>query len=164
MAKTEKESSLEKFKKEYGKIQKKHNLPSFEKLNEDFQIERIADLESDFLVREIRKFMAEKFSNYLRFIETILHPVNAPMFVFSVVKAIGSEEKSKLTGVYKELVRTEVNLIELDIEFSEKKEVEFVKESYKMWQDMKGDLMDVVKVIKKNWDNKFEVNGKSYFG
>ncbi|MBA7660405.1 hypothetical protein ES703_68407 [subsurface metagenome] len=157
-------SDLEKLKEDYKEIQKKYNLPIFEELNKDFQIEKVAEVETDFLIREVRKFIVDKFSNYLRFIETILQPVNAPMFVFSIIKSIGAEEKRRLTEVYKKLVKNEVRLIELDIEFVEKKEVEFVKESYKIWQEIKKDILEVVEVIKKNWDNKFETNNKGYFG
>ena len=158
------ECNLESLKKDYKKIQEKYDLPEFEKLNEDFQIEKLAETETDFLVREIRKFMADKFMNYLRFIESILNPVNVPMFVFSIVKSIGEDEKKKLTEVYKKLAKCEVELIGLDIEFSEDDEVKFVKESYELWQEMKKDISGVIGVIKKNWDNKLESNGKGYFG
>jgi len=157
-------SDLEKLKEDYKEIQKKYNLPIFEELNKDFQIEKVAEVETDFLIREVRKFIADKFSNYLRFIEAILQPVNAPMFVFSIIKSIGAEEKKRLTEVYKKLVKNEVRLIELDTEFVEKKEAEFVKESYKIWQEIKKDILEVVEVIKKNWDNKFETNSRGYFG
>ena len=160
----EKESSLEKLKKEYNKIQKKYNLPSFEELNEDFSIEKAEEAETDFLIREIRKFMADKFSNYLRFTETILNPVNAPMFVFSIIKTMGVEERKRLTEVYKKLAKIEVRLIELDVEFSEEKDAEFIKESYKQWQEMKRDILSSIGSVKKNWDSKFEVDKKGYFG
>ena len=163
MAKDNKES-LENLKKEYLKIQERYNFPSFEKLNEDFQIEKIAEVETDILIREVRKFMADKFSNYLRFIEAILNPVNSPMFVFSIIKSINAEEKNKLIDIYKELAKIEVRLVEVDIEFSEEKEVEFIKESYKVWQEIKRDLLSFINIIKKNWDNKFEMNDKGYFG
>ncbi len=160
----EEKTNLELLKENYAEIQSKHGLPEFDKLNKDFQIEKIAETETDFLIREIRKYVADKFSNYLRFIELILHPANAPMFVFSVIKTIGVEEKTKLNSIYKKLSKSEVQLIELDIEFSEEKEIEFVKESYVIWQEVKKDVLEVVDVIKKNWDNKIEVNGKNYFG
>lgn len=159
-----KESGLEDLKKDYAKIQKKYGLPSFEELNEDFQIEKIAESETEILIREVRKFMSEKFSNYFRFVETILHPVNSTMFVFSIVRLIGSEEKSKLTNIYKKLAEAEISLIELDTDFVEEKEADFIKKSYKMWQEIKKDILDVVDVIKKNWDNKLEGNNKDYFG
>ncbi len=160
----EKESDLEDLKKDYKKIQEKYNLPSFVELNKDFNIERIADTQTDFLLREVRKFMADKFSNYLKFIEALLNPTNAPMFVFSIVKLISNQEKDRLTEIYKKLAQIEVDIIELDIEFIEDKEAEFIKNSYKTWQEIKVDLLKVIKIIKENWNNKSEVNGKQYFG
>lgn len=159
-----KEYTLDKLKTDYKKIQDKYNLPSFEKLNEDFQIEKALEDETEHLIREIRKFMAEKLSNYLRFVDTLLHPINVPMFVFSIVKSISSEEKSKLTEIYKVLIKNEVNLIELDLEFNEEKEAEFINSSYKMWQDIKVVLLGVFEKVKKNWGNKSEENNKDYFG
>ncbi len=160
----ENKSDLENLKKNYKEIQGEYNLPNFEKLNEDFHIEKLSEIETDFLVREIRKFMADKFSNYLRFIEAILNPVNSPIFVFSVVKSVGVEEKKKLTEIYKKLAKIEIELIGLDIKFIEEKEVEFIKQAYEIWQEIKEDMLSIFEVVKKNWDNKSEVNGKGYFG
>ena len=157
-------SDLENLKKAYQEVQKKYDLPYFEELNKDFQIEKASEIETDFLIREIRKFIADKFSNYLRFIEAILHPVNAPIFIFSIIKSIGVEEKKKLTDIYKKLAKIEIRLIELDVKFLEEKEAEFIKESYEVWQKIKEDMLEIIEVIKKNWDNKSEVNGKGYFG
>ena len=162
--KHEDKSCLDELKKDYKELQEKYNLPSFDSLNQDFQIEKVAEFESDYLIREIRKDISDKFSNYLRFIESILNPVNSPMFVFSVIKSIGVEEKNKLSEIYKELARLEVTLIRLDADFSEEKEAEFVNDSYKIWQRIKKDILSVVEVMEKNWDNKFESNGGKYFG
>ena len=158
------ESKLEELKKDYIKLQKKYNLPEFEKLNQNFYIEKIAEIETDYLIREIRKFMGEKFSGYLRFIEAVLNPANAPMFIFSIVKSIDVNEKEKLSKVYKKLVKIEVRLIEIELEFSEEKEAKFVKESYEIWQDIKKDILSFIKNVKKNWKNKIKVNDKGYFG
>lgn len=163
MAKDEK-LCLEILKKDYQKFQEKYNLPIFEKLNEDFQIEKAAEVETDYLLREIRKFIAEKFSDYLKFIESILHPINVPIFVFSFIRTLRVEEKNKLMEVYKELAKREIEIIELDIDFNEEKEAKFIDESYKLWQSIKKDILDVISRIKNNWDNKFEVNNKGYFG
>lgn len=160
----ENKCDLDQLKKEYTKIQKKYALPSFEELNKDFQIEKAAEVQTDYLIREIRKFLTDKFSNYMRFIEALLNPVNTPMFVFSVVKSLGVEEKTKLTETYKKLAKIEINLVEVDIEFSEEREAEFIKKSYLVWKDVKNDILDVIGHIKGNWDNKFEVNKKGYFG
>ena len=159
-----KESELEKLKENYKKIEKTYNLPSFDKLNIDFAIEKIAEIETDFLMREITRVMAEKFSNYLRFVELVLNPVNSPMFIFSLIKTMGEDEKKKFSEIYKRLARIELDLIEADVDFSEKKEAEFINSSYKTWINMKKDFLDVIEKIKSNWDNKSENNNKAYFG
>jgi len=160
----EREYNLEALKKDYKELQAKHNLPNFEELNEDFNIEKVVEVETDLLIREIRKFLADKFSNYMRFVEAILNPVNVQMFVFSMIKSMDNEEKEKLTEIYKKLSKNEIDLIELDVQYSEEKEAEFVKDSFKMWQDIKKDLLEIIEKIKKNWDNKSETKNKDYFG
>lgn len=163
MGKEDRES-LETLKKDYMKIQEKYNLPSFEKLNEDFSIEKIAESETDILIKEVKKFVGEKLSNYLRFIEAILNPVNSPSFIFSIISSINQDDKKRLAEIYKKLVKNEVRLIETDLSFSEKKEAEYIKGAYDIWQKIKKDLLDVIESIKRNWDNKLEGNNKGYFG
>ncbi len=160
----EKEKSLEKLKKKYSEIQKKFGLPDFDELNREFQIEKISIEETDYLVREIRKFLADKFSNYMRFVEALLNPSNSPLFVFSIVKSLNVEDKESLQEVYKKFAKIEVDLVEIDLDFSEEKEVEFIKESYKIWKSIKKSLLEIVEVVRKNWDNKFEGNTRGYFG
>ena len=158
------ESKLEKLKENYAKIQKVHSLPDFDNLNSDFSIEKLAEIETDFLIREIVKSMGDKFSSYLRFVEVLINPSNSQMFVFSIVKTLGVEEKKKLSEIYKELAKIELNLIEADIDFSEKKIADLIKDSYEVWIELKKDLLDILEKIKSNWDRKNEGNSKGYFG
>jgi len=155
---------LAKLKEDYRAFQMRYDLPPFEKLNEDFQIEKAAELETDFVLREIRRYITDKFFNYLRFIESILTPTNAPMFVFAITKTLGTKDREKLIELYKKIAKVDIDLIELDIEYSEEKEAKSIKEYSSMWQDIKKDFLEIVEVIKKNWDNKMEDNGKGYFG
>lgn len=158
------QSNLDEFKKEYLEIQKEYNLPDFDALNRDFYIEKIADIETDYLVRDIRKMISDKFANYLRFVEAFLHPSASPMFVLSIVKLISVEDKKKLVDIYGKLAKCEIRIIELDLNFSEEKDAEFVRDSYKLWQGIKNDLLVFVRKVDKNWDSKPIPNGKNYFG
>ena len=160
----EKMEALENLKKEYSKLEEKYGLPKFDELNEDFNIERISDIATDMILREVRKFMAETFSNYLRFIETILNPVSAPMFIFSVIKSINTEEKEKLKEIYKKLAKINVKILENELIYSTEKEVDFIKNFYKEWQEIKKELLEVIKLVEENWDKKFDVDERSYFG
>ena len=158
------ESKLEKLKENYLKIQKEHNLPSFEDLNKDFHIEKIAEMESDLLIREVRRFVGDKMVNYMRFIENLINPVNVPMFILSIIKALNTEDKKKLSEMYKDLMKMEIVFIELDLEFSEEKESKFIKDSYKSWQKVKKDLLKILDNVKVGKDTKIESNNKGYFG
>lgn len=158
------EERLEKVKRDYEVLRKKYSLPDFKKLNEDFCIEKTAESETEILIREVRKLVGDKMINYMRFIENLINPVNVPLFVFSIIKLLDAEEKKKLSDIYKELMKKEIKFIELDLEFDEKKEAEFVKGSYEFWQGIKKDLMNIIGKINKKWDDKSEVNNKGYFG
>jgi hypothetical protein len=160
----DKEFTLTELKEKYKAFQLKYNLPSFEKLNEDFQVEKAAEFETDFILREIRRYVTDKFFSYLRFIESILTPSNVPMFVFAITKTLGAKEKEKLSELYKEIAKVDIDLIELDLEYSEEKEAKSIKSYYEMWQEIKKELLQIVGVIKKNWDVKIEDTGKGYFG
>ncbi len=157
-------TNLELLKEKYSEIQLKHNLPSFQELNEDFSIEKAAESESDLLIREIRKYVADKLVNYQRFIEAILNPSHASMFIFSVIKSLGADEKKTLEYIYKRLSKVELSLIELDVSFSEEKEAEFIKNLYSVWQEIKSDLLKVIGKAKENWDNESVKGINSFVG
>lgn len=160
----EKESNLKKLKENYKILEEKYNLPSFEKLNEEFQIEKIAEFETDFILREIREIITTKLINYLRFIESLINPSNGPMFMFAVVKTLTINEKEKLSELYKKIAKADMDLIKLDLEYSEENEVEAIKKYFDMWQEIKKELLEIIEVIKKNWDAKIEDSEKGYFG
>ena len=160
----EKEFSLKKLKESYKILEEKYNLPSFEKLNEEFQIEKIAEYETDFILKEIREAITTKLINYLRFIESLINPSNGPMFMFAVIKTLTTNEKEKLSELYKKIAKADIDLIKLDLEYSEEKEAEAIKKYSDMWQEIKKELLGIIDVIKKNWDAKIEDAGKGYFG
>ena len=158
------EKKLDKLKSDYAKIQKQYKLPSFDHLNEDFWLEEIAGSETDFLTRKIRSKVADHLSRVARFLESILNPVNASMFVFTLVKLVEPEEKRVLSDIYKKLMKMEIEIIRLDIEFNEQKEAAFIKNYFELWQDAKKDLSKFIESIGSKWDNKSESNTKGYFG
>ncbi len=156
---------LSELKNKYSALQKKHSLPGFKEMNEDFYIEKIAENETDILIREVRRMVGDRLANYMRLLENLLNPVNVPMFVFSIIKLLGSEEKKKISDKYKELIKNEIKFLERDLEFNESKEAEFIKESFELWQDIKKDLAPVFEKVEKNWKpNADSTETKGYFG
>jgi len=156
---------LSELKRRYAELQKKHELPGFKEMNEDFYIEKIAENETDLLIREIRRMVGDRLANYIRFLESFVNPVNVPMFVFSIIKLASPQEKQKITEAYKKLVHNEIKFLDLDIEFNEAKEARFVKDSFVLWQEIKKELSGIFDQVEKRWENKStEENNKGYFG
>lgn len=158
-----KEFDLKELKERYKNLQERYNLPPFEELNQEFYIEKIAEMETDFLTREIRRFIADKFYNYIRFVETILNPANAPMFIFSVIKSMTPEDRKKFGELYERLAEIDIELIKLDIESSEKKDAEFINHVSVSWKEIKRELIDVIGRLKKG-DSEEKDRGSGYFG
>ena len=156
--------NLETLKQEYKKIQKKYELPEFDSLNEEFYIEKVAEIETDFLLREIRKMVSDKLVNYLKFFEMFVNPATAPVFVHSIIKTLDNESKQTIQNIYKKLSKREVELIELDLNYKEEKEAEFIKSVVEDWKEIKKDLTKVIEFINKGWDEKIKGNSKNYFG
>ena len=155
---------LARVKKEYEKLEKKYKLASFEKLNEEFDIEKIAEKETSLLLREIRKTIADKIIAYIRFIEVLMNPSNGPMFFFTIVKGINLNDKSLVEKVYKKLASFELDIISLDNSYEEKREAEFLSRVYKEWQELKEDIEKLVVIMKESWEKQGDKIEKDYFG
>ena len=158
------EFNLEKLKKEYETFKPKYNLPEFSELNKLFDIEEI-DQNSDYILRKIRRAMSEKTSGYLRFIETLLNPSNAPIFFFKLVKKLENEDKEFLSKVYDTLGNFEIEIISLELEYSEEKEAEFIKKVYNTFNDeIKGNFIKIIKRLENGDNDKRKESSNSYFG
>lgn len=155
---------IEDLKREYANLQRRYQLPDFQKLSEDFEIERVAEKEIESILREIRKTMMDKILSYLRFIELLLNPSNAPILFLALVKNMHTEDKKISENIYRKLGRLEIEAIELDIEYSEKNEAEFIKKLYSEWQQIKQEIKELIKGLKKGLNQKSEKKNRDYFG
>ncbi len=155
---------LEKLKKEYEKMRKKYALPSFEEMNNDFEIEKLQERETETLLREIRRAMIEKNLAYLRFLEMFMNPSNAPMFFLVLVKNFDNNEKKLAEELYIKLGKFEIMSIALDNVFDEKKDAEFINQFYNEWQDIKGKFSRILQGVEKSWEKKTERREKGYLG
>lgn len=154
---------LEELKSNYKELSKKYQLPSFEELNENFEIDRI-DRDTDTLAREIRKVLMEKVISYIKFIEMILNPSTAPPMFLIFLKQITQDEKHTIEETYKPLVDLELKALKVEIEYSEKSEAEQISEINKTWNKIKPNLLKIIQIMEKNWNSSTNKKDKSYFG
>jgi len=161
---TKEKGSLDNFKKEYEKFRKKYNLPKFKYLNEDFDIARIAEVQTDTFLREIRKTIVDKILSYLRFLEFFLNPSQTQMFFFVLIKSMEGHDKKIIEELYGKLGRMEIEVIGLDNQYNEKDEAEFIKKTSKEWQDIKKQMERLIDSFKRSWKKKIGKKKESYFG
>ena len=152
------------FEEVYKELKEKYSLPDYEKLSEDFDIEKIPDKESSYPMREIRRIINEKISAYLHLFETLINPSSPPMFVFSILRNVSQEEKDTIKSVYQKLSKIQIEIMKLDTIYSKEKEAEFIKTTFKEWQDLKPTIYKVVETFEKTFEKEDTSKERGYFG
>lgn len=153
---------FDELKKSYNSLTKKYKLPSFEEIDNDFEIHKI-DKESETLLRSIRKQMMEKIVNSVGFVEMLLSGMNAPRMYFSYMKVMSQEDRKGLENIYKEFSELIIFSLELEVEYNEQSEAELIKKIMETWQDARGDFKKVLQNILKPNNSQIKKE-RSYFG
>ncbi len=153
---------LKELKNLYSNYEKKYKLPGFNQLNEQFEIEKI-DRESEILMRVIRKIMMDKIVNSLAFLDMIANPMNAPRIYLSFIKSISDKDKEVMDKLYDSFGSLSLSCLALELDYSEKKEAEMVKNIYENWEKARPEFSDLLKRVHKPVKNDVKKE-KSYFG
>jgi len=159
-----KEESSRDITEEYAVLKSEYDLPEWQGLAEDFDVEKICEKETSFLVREIRRAMNEKLSAYLHLFETLINPASPPMFVFSVLRKISNEDKEKIKEIYKKLSKMQLTIMKLDTIYSEENEAKFVKDIFLEWQDLKKEIHEIVGKFDDSFSDDDNSSKGRYFG
>jgi len=154
--------NLDELKLKYVEFKERYGLPEFFELNKVFEIEEV-DVETDFLLRSMRKVITEKIANYMRFFEVVLNPSNAPMFFFNFIKKLNNQDKEILGNVYEKLGYIEIELIKMDLDYKEETEAEFIRKIYILFDEIKPKILGILDKMSSNGNQKKEDKG-SYFG
>jgi len=153
---------LDKLKKDYEILRKKYNLPNFDKINDDFEIEKLAEKETDFLIRNVRREILEKIANYMKFLEALLNPTNAPLLFMVLTNQITEKEKKIVNELYTKFGKYLIKSTLLDNDSNEKKEAELILEIYKEWREIKKQFKELIEVFDSSFEKKKEKKIKNY--
>ena len=149
-------------KNNYEVLVKRYKLPLFKELNENFEVDKI-DKDTECLLRLLRKVMMEKIVNSLGFLEILLNPVNTPRLYANYARSMSIEDRKELERIYSVLGELSINSLDLEIDYSEKKEADMINSINGAWNSVKPGFRKILTNLKipAGSSNKKE---KSYFG
>jgi len=150
-------------KERYSKVAREYDLPEFEEIIDDFDIEKIQDKEITFFVREIRRAMNEKIVAYIHLFETLINPAGTSIFVFSILRNLSTEDKETIKKIYKALSRTQLDVMKLDTIHKEDEEAKFINETFIIWQELKPQIYKLIKGFESGFDEDDVSKKRSYF-
>lgn len=153
---------LKELKREYEKSRKKFKLPSFEELNQAFEIEKL-DQDTELLLRIVRKHMMDKIVNSLSFVEMLLNPVSAPRMYQGYVKLMTAQDRKNLEEIYRAFAELVVGSLEREIVYDEKGEAQMILRIFRTWRSIGEDFVKIFENIRRPRGN-FVKKERSYFG
>ncbi len=154
---------LSELKKEYASYEQKYGLPSFSSLVAFFDVENL-DYEGDTFLRAVRKNVMEKVIEYLRLVEMLLNPINAPPLFGQFIKKMSAEDRRVIQKLYEDFTHLELAALELEISYAESDEAAFIKKIYETWKDSAENLVAAIQLMRRNFDEIPGIREKSYYG
>ncbi len=149
-------------KKQYLELAKKYKLPHYSILNNEFEISLIEH--PDFLLREIRRKIAEKLDYYARTLEELLS-AEPTLNSLHECKNLSDEKKKKVYLVHRTLMTMVRSSAEVGITNSEEENSAFIKNALEQWSKIKHALKDVIIMMKDSWkEEASEKEELGYFG
>jgi len=142
-------------KKKYLALGKKHKLPGFESLDQDFEISTIEFY--DFLLREIRRKMTEKIEIFIKVLDGVLQP-EAVICDMQECHVFNDDEKSKVYEVYKKLMYYNRLSFETAIDEDDKKSAFFIQSFFDDWRNLKKELSEILSKMKDSWEKESSIH------
>ncbi|MBI2108294.1 hypothetical protein HYT54_04150 [Candidatus Woesearchaeota archaeon] len=136
-------------KKQYQELAKKHKLPDFDKLDMEFEVSTIE--ETRFLLRAIISRMGEKIEFYVSTLGDILHPDSSNMHAIQEYRFFDESERARMFEVYRKLMSSSRQSVEVSLNCDEKEEAEFISVFYGQWAGMKPELAGFFRKMSDSW-------------
>ena len=154
------------FKEDYEQFRKKYKLPSYEDLDQEFELLYVTKLEEiKFPLRFIRRRMTDKIVWFCNMLQNIIQPNPSSLISLEESKFFSEEDRTKVVILLRELMHLERHSLSLDINNNEKEEVEFINELFGKWNNIKKEVSNLAEKLRKSWKEELKKKEKEhYFG
>jgi len=139
----------EKFKEQYLKVQKKYALPSFEQLDQEFDLGSLE--ENSLPLRQVRKRISEVLESFVNILENIMHPESSISGLYEC-KILDDQQKELLFSSYRQIMRMLRYSLEIELKSSEEQDAVFIRDTFKLWPQIKKSLLPFIIKLKESWE------------
>jgi len=138
-------------KKAYDEVKTRYNLvPTFEELDNEFEITVIEPERAHFIVRDINRAICSKIHKFIDNLAPIISPQPSSMHSMVEVKLFEKHEVEEMFKYYKKLMHLLHKSILLSLK-EEKDEAEFINEIWKDWPQIKNPIISYMSKITEGW-------------
>ncbi|NTV23779.1 MAG: hypothetical protein HGA85_05390 [Nanoarchaeota archaeon] len=150
-------------KEKYSELQKKYNLPDFNSLNTDFDLEDIEG-ETAILLSRVRVKMHEKIDFYAKTIENMLQPESSLADMYEA-HYVEDDDKSSAYALFKKLMKLIRMSTFIAITNKEEENAEFIKTAFKEWESSKKEIKKLLQHLIDLWGMETDIKEDlNYFG
>lgn len=139
----------------YEELRKKYrHLPSFEELDHDFEI---STLESEkFLLRAIKKRMAERLDDVSSTLGDIIHPSSESIALMYEWRFFDPKEKKGIVALFRRVQFLLRAFCEADLIQDDEIDSRLIADSHKAWKEVRKECLPLVKRLKDAWTRETE--------
>jgi len=139
----------------YEHLKKTHViLPEFDKLNNEFEISTIET--EEFLLRQIRRKIAERFEPVLELFEHIINPDPGSFNDAYECRALTNGEKKQLIELFRKMMENYRLLTEADLLCDDKTDADSIRKISDQWVEQKKQVIPLIKKLRANWQKQVE--------
>jgi hypothetical protein len=154
---------MDTIKTEYNVLIKKHKLPSFDKLDAEFEIRALEENRSGRPVKAIIRVMAGKLRNFLEILDPVVSPNPNSIHSMIAVNNLSESIRKEMYNFYKKIGALYQECLFYDLEDEDKAAV-FIKRLWKQWAKIKQTQKIYMKLIIETWSKELPKQKASYHG
>jgi hypothetical protein len=139
----------------YTALQKTYQLPDFESLNADFDIDTI-DPESKHFVKEITKKIFERLDLFKKILETTLQP-DVSILSMQEAEYLTDADHEVVADILRRLMHLDRTLLIGELQNSNELYVDFINAAAAEWPKIKAELTPIFKHMQLGWSTRTKI-------
>ena len=151
-------TKIEELKKGYSALAKKHSLPSFDKLDEQFEIRSI-DLEKGNLINSIIRTIASQINNHLDNIYQAINPNQNSFYSMLLYNALNDKDREKISMFYQHTIELQFQAM-LALSGTEQEKIEYINIIYNKYPAIKKELRQYLNLFIEAWEKIIKQDSK----